>query len=106
MQRAHAEELRLPARDLLFWQPIDVRDAIGMRFFAQGTELPELRFAGGDDQLAAAPVRHAVRGALFIEKMLALDAGARLKRAFRVIDAGVDDFRIARPGMRADRVFG
>ena len=60
----------------------------------------------GNNQLAAAPVRHAVRDAVLVEELLAGDTAARLKRPLGVVDAGVDHFGVARAGVRADRVFG
>src|SRR6266850_7296160 len=58
-------------------------------------------FIAGDDELAAAPVGHAMLDAIFVQQGFAFDAGERLERALRVVDAGVDDFGIARAGMRA-----
>ena len=106
MQRAHAKELGLEARHFLLGDPVDVGDAIGVRLLPQRSELRQLVFLRGDDQLAATPVRHAVRRAVFVEQVPPLHARARLERALRVIDAGVDDFGIARARVRADRVFG
>ena len=41
-----------------------------------------------------------------VEELLAFDAAARLERALRVVDAGVDHLGVARAGMRADRILG
>ena len=66
----------------------------------------QLRGVGGDDQLAAAPVRHPALGAVVVKALPTLHTGARLERALRVVDPGVDDLRIARTRMRADGVLG
>src|SRR4051812_31303932 len=59
---------------------------------------------GGDDQLPDRACSYAARRAVGVELMTAGDAQPRLERAFRVVDAGVDDFGIARAGAGADRV--
>src|SRR5262249_61901943 len=96
VERAHAEELGLDARYLVLRYPIHIADAIRVRLVADGAELGELAFGGGDDQLAAAPVRHAGRRAVIGELVVPRDAGARLERAFRVVDAGVDHLAVPR----------
>src|SRR5206468_569597 len=48
----------------------------------------------------------AVRDAVLVEQPLSLHAARRLEAAFRVIDSRVNDFRIARAGVRADRILG
>ena len=54
-----------------------------------------------DDQLAAARVRHAVRGAELVEQPPAFDAEPRLQRAGRIVDAGVDHAAVVRAGVQA-----
>ena len=106
VERRRALHLGLERLRLLACHPDDVGDAVGMRFFLNILKLPNLVFARRDDQLARAAMRHAVRHAVLVEQLLAGDAAARLERALRVVDAGVDHFRVARAGMGADRVLG
>src|SRR3990172_2361090 len=44
--------------------------------------------------------------AIPVQALAPLDAGARLERSLRVVDAGMDHFRVARTGMGADRILG
>ena len=77
-----------------------------MRFLSDALQLLLLRGVSGDDQLAAAPVRHSAIGAIGVQTLPTLHAGARLERALWVVDPGVDDLRIARTRMRTDGVLG
>src|SRR5688500_14931059 len=76
-----------------------------MRLLLDGFELVGLFRGSGDNELPAAPVRHAVRDAILVEELLAGDTRPRLKRPLGVVDAGVDHFGVARARVRADRVF-
>ena len=69
-------------------------------------ELLALGFVGGDDQLAAIEMRHAVRLAVGIEKPPTGHAGARHQAPLGIVDAGMDHFGIARRGLGADRLGG
>jgi hypothetical protein len=106
VQRRDRAQLRLHAAHFAEADRGHVGDAIGMRLAADPLQLLELRVLGGDDQLAAAAVRHAALGAVGVQALAPRDAGARLERALRVIDAGMDHLGVARAGMRADRVLG
>src|SRR6185295_5604637 len=106
MQRAHAEQLGLHAGDFVLRDPVDVADAVGMRFPTDRPELAELLLIRRYDELSTTAVRDAMARAVFVEQMLALDAGTSLERALGVIDAGVDHLRVARAGVRADSVLG
>ena len=77
-------------------------DAVGLGAALDLGELLGLGVVGGDDQLAAIPVRHAVLGTVGIEQAPAGDAGARHQAALGIVDAGVDDLGIARAGLGAD----
>src|SRR5581483_5687647 len=83
-------------------EPYDVGDTVGVRLFLDRLQLGELGLVGRDNELAAALVRHAVPGAVLVEEGLAFHAGARLQGSLRIVDAGMDDFRIARAGVGAD----
>src|SRR5438876_11180347 len=58
---------------------------------------------GGDDQLAAAPVRNATLGEETIERAPARHAQLRLERPRGIVDSRVNDLAVARAGARADR---
>ena len=73
-QRRGAEHLGLQRRDGSRLQPLQVVDAVRRRLGADGFERRFLRRVGGDDELAAARVRHAVLGAIGVQAVLAGDA--------------------------------
>src|SRR2546422_212134 len=106
VERGDAVQLGLERERLLARHPHHVGDAIGVRLSLDFLQLRQLFLVAGDDQLAAAPVRDAVRDAVLVEQPLSLHAARRLEAAFRVIDSRVNDFRIARAGVRADRILG
>ena len=101
MQRPEAEELGLEARHFGLRDPVDIGYAVRVRLGADRVQLLELLLARRDDQLAAAPVRHAMRGAVVVEKALAFDAAARFQRSLRVINAGVNYLGVPRAGAQA-----
>ena len=61
---------------------------------------------GRDDQLAAVDVRHALLGAVGVERLAAGDAEPRHEAAGRIVDAGVDHLAVARGGLGADAFGG
>ena len=65
----------------------------------------KLRFFDGDDDLAATLVRNAFALAEPLEELLAAQASARLERTGPIVDAGVDDARVAPALMPRDRGF-
>ncbi len=77
-------------------------DAIGLGAALDLGKLAVFDVVGGGDQLAAIAMRHPVLGAVGIEQAAAGNAGARHQAALGIIDAGVDDFGIARAGLGAD----
>ena len=68
----------------------------------QRVELRSLRGARGHDQLAAAAVGDSTLSAIGIQRIAAFNAQARLERAARVVEPGVDDFTVARADAGAD----
>ena len=62
------------SRDRGRLQPFEIGHAVGRGLGADLLERRLLGLGGGDDQLAAAPVRHAVLGAVGVELVLAGDA--------------------------------
>ena len=83
---------------------LQVRDAVGRG--ARGDGRQALRLVGrrGDDELAAPSERNAAFAAIGVERLAAGDAEARHQAAGGIVDAGVDDFAVARGGLRADRL--
>src|SRR6267378_1093359 len=106
VERGDAVQLGLERERLLARHPHHVGDAIGVRLRLDFLQLRQLPFVAGDDQLAAAPVRDAVRDAVLVKQPFPCHAAGRLEAAFRVIDARVNDLGIARAGVRADRILG
>jgi hypothetical protein len=102
-QRADAGEIRLHRLRLGARQQFQPLDAIGGAAARQRLQPAEFALVGGDDQLAAAPMRDAMRLAIGIEPRPALDAEPRLQAARGVIDAGVDHLAVARRGLLAGR---
>ena len=101
-QRRVAFQRRLQRARLVAGQHLHVEHAIGLRMRADRGQLLGLRRRGGDDQLAAIPVRDAVLAAITVERMLAGDAHARHQAPRLVVDAGVDHFAVARRRDGAD----
>jgi len=67
-------------------------------------DLVELGLVGNDDQLAAFAMRHAMRGAEFVQHSPPAHAVAPAQGAGGVIHAGMDDFAVARGNAGADGV--
>ncbi len=105
IQRGDAMQLGLERERLLACHRNDVGDAIRVGFFLNGSQFRKLGVARRHDQLPGSLVGHAVAHAVFVKKLPARDAAARLERSLRVVDAGVDHLGIARAGVRADGVF-
>ena len=61
---------------------------------------------GRDDELAAVRVRHALLGAIGVERLATRDAEPCHEAAGRVIDAGVDHLAVARGCLGADAFRG
>ena len=79
-----------------------IGNAIGQRLRMQRFERCDLALLHRHDELAAAPVRHAMRFAIGIQRLAPFDAQPRFQRAARVVQPGVDDLAVARAGARAD----
>ena len=101
-QRRDAGKRRLERPRLGPGEQFEVIDSIDPGLVADIVQDRVLLLAGGDDQLAEAFVCHAAFVAIGIQHLPPLDAQSRLKAACRVIDACVDDFRVACAGTRAD----
>ena len=106
MQGRHAVQLRFHRPSFSLAQAYDIGDAVVVRSLSNALQVLELRGVGGDDQLAAALVCHSALGAVGVQALSTLHARARLERAMRVVDPGMDHLRVARARVRADGVFG
>ena len=62
----------------------------------------DLSRIGGDQQLAAAPMRNAVRFTVAVELLSPRHAEPRFQRAGGVVDAGMNHLAVARASARAD----
>lgn len=91
------ERLRLAGRERL-----QVVHAIGGGAGGDAFEAGGFVVRGGDDELAQTLVADAARRAVLIEQVLAAHAQAGLQAAGRIVDAGMDDFGVARAGAGAD----
>ena len=74
LQRRNAHELRFHRAGLAGGEHAQVADAVGRAPCAYFFELADLRWLGGDDQLAAAPVGDAAPGAEGVERQAACHA--------------------------------
>ena len=101
-QRGLAGQVRLQRQRLGLREQLQVIHAVAGCALADGTQLVHLRRAGGDYQLAAAPVRDAAFGAVAVQKLFPLHAQPRLERPLRVVDARVDHLAVARAGGGAE----
>jgi hypothetical protein len=106
VERVRARKLGFQGARFVRADARDVGDAVGVRAGENRLERRQLRRIRRHDQLAAAPVRHAALGAVGVQALAPRDAGARLERARRIVDAGVDHLGVARAGVRADGVLG
>ena len=98
-------ELRLERSRLLTCEPDKIVNSIRFRAGLKRREARDLALVGRDDELAAAPMRHAIFAAEAIQHLLSLDAQTRFGQAGRVIDAGMNDLAVSRTYPRADGVF-
>ena len=69
VQRRHAVQLRFHRASSSRAQTHDIGDAVGVRSPSDALQLLQLRGVGGDDELAAAPVRHPALGAVGVQAL-------------------------------------
>jgi hypothetical protein len=96
MHRGDAGEPRLETLGGRGVDELDPFHAVGLRLLVERCEPLDLARVGGDDELAALAMRHAVRGAEIVEHASAARAVVGAQRARRVIKAGVNDLAVAR----------
>src|SRR2546423_9926 len=75
--------------------------AVGARRGGNPGQLGKLPLAGGDDELAAAPMGDGALATELVQALAARDAQTCLERAARIVDAGVDQLAVARAGAGA-----
>jgi hypothetical protein len=103
-QRTRAVQRWFKRQRLGTAQQPQVIDAVGRALFHQPAEVWQVGRARCDHQLAAAPVRHALRAAVVVQQRLAAHAQLRLQAASGVVQPRVDDLAVARRDARADAV--
>jgi hypothetical protein len=74
---------------------LDVTRSVGERLAMDRLELSDLGVIGGDQDLAAAPVRQPEPRAALVQLIATGDAQPRLEAAGRIVQAGVDDAAVA-----------
>ena len=94
-QRGNAVERRLHGARRGAVDQLEVFDAVGGPLLEDCLHLADFGVLGGDDQLAALPVRHAVRGAELVEHAAAARAVMGAQRAGRIVHAAVDHLGVA-----------
>ena len=109
LRRAHGDEageLRLQPPGRRAVDEVDALDAVDLRLLEDAFEPRDLALVGGDDELAAFAVRHAVRGAKVVQHPPPARAVIGALRAGRIIEPGVDHLAVARGRAGADGVGG
>ena len=93
---------RFQPLDVGLGEPLELADAIHPGLALIVAQHISLRRCRRHDDLAEAAVRHRVALAVFVQQRLAAHAQLRLQRTRRVVDAGVDDLRVAAADFGAD----
>jgi hypothetical protein len=95
-------ERRLESRGRGGIDDLDTFDAIDLRLLKERLQPRQFVGIGGDDELAAFAVGHAVRGAERVEHAPAARAVIGAPRFGGIVKAGVDHFAVARGDAGAD----
>ena len=77
VQRRYTVEFWFHCASVCRAHAYDVRNAVGVSALSDAVELVNLRYVGGDDQLATAAVRYATLGAVGVKTLSAFHARAR-----------------------------
>jgi hypothetical protein len=101
VQRAHGAQRRLQGQGLRGVQAGDALHAIGFGACGQRIERCQFAVLRGHDELAALVVGDMVAVEKLVQQAPAFHAEARLQRARRVVQAGVDHLGVARGDARA-----
>ena len=86
-------------------EPDEIGDAVGLGLGFERGELVDLARVHRHQELAASLVGNAELLAERVQHRFAVDAEPRLVEPRRIVDAGVDDFAVARTDPRADPAF-
>ena len=101
MQGQGALKFRLEASRRIAIQPLKIVDTAGARIHPEPFELACLGRARRHRELAAAAVADAVHLAVPVQKIAPEHAKACFQRAWSIVNAGVNDFAVARADMQA-----
>ena len=101
-QRTLRDQCGLERARLLAAEPREIGDSISLCLGFERSELVNLSRVHRHQELAATLVGNSELLAKRIQHRFALDAEPRLVEPRRIIDAGVDDFAVARTDPRAD----
>jgi hypothetical protein len=102
MHRRDAGERRLEALGHRGIDDLDAFHAVDLRLLVDRLEPSDFVGIGGDDELAAFAVRHAVRGAKIVKHAPSARTVIRAPRAGRIIKPRVDDLAVAGRDASAD----
>ena len=100
--RSRAVQRRFQRDRLCGTQPGQIVHAAGLAALHQRAQCAFLRCVGGHHQLAATPVRDAMRLAVVVQQLTPAHAQPGLQRPRGVVQAGVDDLAVARTGAGTD----
>ena len=101
-QRPLRDQRGLERARLLAAEPDEIGDAVGLGLGFERGELVDLSRVHRHQELAASLVRNAELLAERVQHRFAVDAEPRLVEPRRIIDAGMDDFAVARTDARAN----
>ena len=90
------DQLGFERARVLAAEPYEIADSIGLGLSLKRGEPVDLSWVHRDQKLAASLVRNAELLAECVKHCFAVDAEPRLVEPCRIIDAGMDDFAIAR----------
>ena len=95
MQRREAPHLRFQSAGFVARQPSQVIDAVGARALLDAAQHLDFLGVGRHHQLPTAQVLDPMLFQIAIEKVSPASAQARLQAAEGIVEAGMNDFRIA-----------
>ena len=105
-QRPISDQRGFERARLLAAEPNEIVDAVGLGLGFKRGELVDLARVHRHQELAASLVRYAELLAERVQHRLAVDAEPRFDEPRRIVDAGMDDFAVARTDAPADPAIG
>jgi hypothetical protein len=103
-QRTLRDQRGLERARLLAAEPDEIGDTVGLGLGFRRGELADLFRVHRHQELPASLVRDAELPAKLVQHRIAVDAEPRLVEPRRIIDAGMDDFAVARTDAGANRI--